>query len=299
MVKGGIIILIVACWVFCGCKSNKSSTEIEKTVQEWTGKEIFFPKNISCKSIDKDTLCVSPDSTPYKILIYTDSTGCTSCKLNLYKWNTIIEEVNNEMTDLVNFQFYFHPKNIEELFFLFRKDSFKYSCYIDVDNQLDKINHFPRNSKFQTFLLDKYNKVVCIGNPAENPQLWDLYKQIIRGRQFVRQSDSSCESLMTSLAVDRTILELKDLEINKTTIARFVLKNIGCNSLIVTNVTTTCGCTVPVWSKQPVLPNEETEIVVQVTPDKEGYFKKKITIHCNIEKGYITLVIHGKVNSNA
>lgn len=297
MVKGGII-LIVACLVFCGCKSNNSSNEIEKTVQEWAGKEIFFPKNISCKSIDKDILCISPNSTPYKILIYTDSTGCTSCKLHLYKWSTIIEEVKNEMADLVNFQFYFHPKNIEEIFFLFRKDSFKYPSYIDVDNQLDKINHFPRNSKFQTFLLDRYNKVVCIGNPAENSQLWDLYKQIIRGRSNVKQSDYTSESLMTSLAVDKTVLELKDLEINKTTTASFVLKNIGCNSLIVANVTTTCGCTVPVWSKRPVLPNEETEIVVQITPNKEGYFKKKITIHCNIEKRYITLVIHGKVNNN-
>lgn len=219
MVKGGIV-LIVACLVFCGCKSNKSSNEIEKTVEEWAGKEIFFPKNILCKSIDKDISCISPNSTPYKILIYTDSTGCTSCKLHLYKWNTIIEEVKNEMADLVNFQFYFHPKNMEEIFFLFRKDSFKYPSYIDVDNQLDKINHFPRNSKFQTFLLNRYNKVVCIGNPTENSQLWDLYKQIIRGN--VKQSNCASGSLMTSLAVDKTVLELKNLKINKTTTASFV-----------------------------------------------------------------------------
>ena len=43
-------------------------------------------------------------------------------------------------------------------------------------NQLDKLNTFPKDSRYQTFLLDKYNKVVCIGNPTENPQI-DVYKR--------------------------------------------------------------------------------------------------------------------------
>ena len=80
-------------------------------------KENYISSRCFCKSIDRDTLCISPNSTPYKILVYTDSIGCTSCKLHLYKWNAIIKEVNDEMAGFVNFQFYFHPKNIEEIFF--------------------------------------------------------------------------------------------------------------------------------------------------------------------------------------
>ena len=243
MVKGVVLILGVVCFTFCGCKNDQLSTEIEKIVKEWTGKKI-----------DRDTLCISPNSTPYKILVYTDSIGCTSCKLHLYKWNAIIKEVNDEMAGFVNFQFYFHPKNIEEIFFLFRKDSFKYPCYMDICNQLDKLNTFPK-----TFLLDKYNKVVCIGNPTENPQIWSLYKQIINENKRVEKTDLYDKSLITSLTVDTTILELKNLEINKTTTAKFSLKNIGPNPLVVNNV----------------------------------------TIYCNIERRYVKLVIQGKVNNQS
>lgn len=299
MVKGVVLILGVVCFTFCGCKNDQLSTEIEKIVKEWTGKKIIFPQDVFCKSIDRDTLCISPNSTPYKILVYTDSIGCTSCKLHLYKWNAIIKEVNDELAGFVNFQFYFHPKNIEEIFFLFRKDSFKYPCYMDICNQLDKLNTFPKDSRYQTFLLDKYNKVVCIGNPTENPQIWSLYKQIINENKRVEKTDLYDKSLITSLTVDTTILELKNLEINKTTTAKFSLKNIGPNPLVVNNVTTTCGCTVPNWSKQPVLPNKTTDIVVQVTPNKEGYFKKNVTIYCNIERRYVKLVIQGKVNNQS
>ena len=105
MVKGVVLILGVVCFTFCGCKNDQLSTEIEKIVKEWTGKKIIFPQDVFCKSIDRDTLCISPNSTPYKILVYTDSIGCTSCKLHLYKWNAIIKEVNDEMAGFVNFQF--------------------------------------------------------------------------------------------------------------------------------------------------------------------------------------------------
>ena len=122
MVKGVVLILGVVCFTFCGCKNDQLSTEIEKIVKEWTGKKIIFPQDVFCKSIDRDTLCISPNSTPYKILVYTDSIGCTSCKLHLYKWNAIIKEVNDEMAGFVNFQFYFHhvrkqPQDILKLLY--------------------------------------------------------------------------------------------------------------------------------------------------------------------------------------
>ncbi len=126
-----------------------------------------------------------------------------------------------------------------------------------------------------------------------------MYKQIINENKRVEKTDLYDKSLITSLTVDTTILELKNLEINKTTTAKFSLKNIGPNPLVVNNVTTTCGCTVPNWSKQPVLPNKTTDIVVQVTPNKEGYFKKNVTIYCNIERRYVKLVIQGKVNNQS
>lgn len=292
-----IAIVVISISVFCSCQKDKFSVEMQSVVKEWMGKEIIFPQKVSCTSINKDIPCISRTSTPYKILVYTDSIGCMGCKLDLYKWNILIEEVREEMQDSVIFQFYFHPKSIKELQFLFRRDTFKYPSYIDTDDKLNKINNLPKNNKFQTFLLDRNNKVILIGNPANNPQIWNLYKQRIRGKKNKDSSNINNEYPITSLNIDNPILELKRLVKDKTTTVKFLIKNTGSNPLIITNVSTTCGCTVPKWSKQPVLPNDITEISLQITPDAEGFFRKIITVYCNTEKRNVTLVIKGLVKS--
>jgi hypothetical protein len=63
-------------------KGTKNLNEVEKIVQEWTGKKIVFPDNIRCTSLSKDSTCIDPEMTPYKIVSYVDSTGCTVCGKN-------------------------------------------------------------------------------------------------------------------------------------------------------------------------------------------------------------------------
>lgn len=290
-----LIIIVYFCLLFSGCKTDSTTNDVEQIVNEWLGRKIIFPQNVFCKSLDKDVACISPNSTPYKIVVYTDSTGCASCKLHLYKWNAIIKEANTEMAGLVNFQFYFHPKNEKEFYYLFRRDAFKYPSHIDVYNCFDKLNNFPRDNKYQTFLLDKYDNVVCIGNPSSNPRIWNLYKQIINGKDYSKLSNFEEQCQITSLEVENLELELKDLIMGNTTVSRFIVKNTGNNPLLITDINTTCGCTVPLWPKEPIPPSESAEIVVQVTPDRKGYFRKNIIVLCNIKERQFKLVIKGEV----
>jgi hypothetical protein len=52
--------------------------------------------------------------------------------------------------------------------------------FYDTDNALWKANpNLPHDPEFQTFLLDREQKVVLIGSPARNNSLWKLYKQQI------------------------------------------------------------------------------------------------------------------------
>jgi hypothetical protein len=62
----------------------------------------------------------------------------------------------------------------------------------------------------------------------------------------------------------------------------FKFKNTGKTPLIITDVQTTCGCTVPSWNKSPIQPNEIDEISVEFNSDgKEGKMDKPITIIAN------------------
>jgi hypothetical protein len=39
--------------------------------------------------------------------------------------------------------------------------------------------HIPTDERLHTFLLDRDGKVVLVGDPANNSELWELYKKTI------------------------------------------------------------------------------------------------------------------------
>jgi hypothetical protein len=79
MIRTSIAISLLCLFLF-SCTNHKQS-EAEKILAEWTNKTVNFPDGISCSYMGRDTVCPDAAATPYKILLYTDSTGCTSCKL--------------------------------------------------------------------------------------------------------------------------------------------------------------------------------------------------------------------------
>jgi len=72
--------------ILASCARNDRRTEVERIVAEWMGKEITFPDAIPCTSSDSAVPCIPTASAKYKILMYVDSVGCISCKLNLSAW---------------------------------------------------------------------------------------------------------------------------------------------------------------------------------------------------------------------
>ena len=77
----------------------------------------------------------------------------------------------------------------------------------------------------------------------------------------------------------------------------FEFKNTGNAPLIITNVQSTCGCTVPSFPKEPILPGKMGKIDVKynMTP---GPIRKTITVESNAENfdgGKIPLKIKGEV----
>lgn len=77
----------------------------------------------------------------------------------------------------------------------------------------------------------------------------------------------------------------------------FEFKNTGNAPLIITNVQSTCGCTVPSFPKEPVLPGKMGQIDVKynMTP---GTIRKTITVESNAvnyEGGKVPLKIKGEV----
>jgi prephenate dehydratase len=78
----------------------------------------------------------------------------------------------------------------------------------------------------------------------------------------------------------------------------FKIKNIGKEPLIVKHVQASCGCTVPNWSKEPILPGKTGTIsAVYNTQGRPGAIHK--TLEVQTDKGVKTLTLSGNVERAA
>jgi hypothetical protein len=285
-----ILLLFLILTVFA-CK-DKKFTEVQQIVGEWAGKEIRFPDNVLCTVTGKDTVsdaCRALLDAEYKVLLYVDSSGCSSCRLQLSQWEALISESDSLFHGRLSFLLFFQPKSKKELTVLFRKDKFNYPVFIDMKNAINRLNRFPAKPEYQCFLLDKDNKVQMIGNPSSSPKIWALYRQVISG-----QTQEGAIPV-TSVSIPLTEIKLTGLQKDKKSVTTFTLKNTGDQPLVISSVNASCGCTKPVWDKQPAAPGKETTVTLEIQPEDAGFFHKTVQIHCNTEKGVITLTVTGKV----
>lgn len=76
----------------------------------------------------------------------------------------------------------------------------------------------------------------------------------------------------------------------------FVVKNPGKTPLVIDRITTSCGCTLPEWSKEPVPPGGTKEINVWYDPEgRPGRFYKTISVYSNADPRRFVMTIEGEV----
>jgi hypothetical protein len=76
----------------------------------------------------------------------------------------------------------------------------------------------------------------------------------------------------------------------------FVFKNEGTTPIVISNVSSTCGCTVPSWPKEPVAPGKKGAITVVYNTKIPGSFNKTVVVYSNANNSPVRMTIMGKVN---
>jgi hypothetical protein len=78
----------------------------------------------------------------------------------------------------------------------------------------------------------------------------------------------------------------------------FVFKNTGKEPLVLKNVRSSCGCTVPEWPKDPIKKGNKGKIKVSYNTRITGTFSKSISVFSNADEKPVILVIKGKVEED-
>jgi hypothetical protein len=75
----------------------------------------------------------------------------------------------------------------------------------------------------------------------------------------------------------------------------FEFSNPSKTMLIINNVKTSCGCTVPEWPKKPVRPGEKGIIKIKYDAEFPGVFHKTVEVFYNGAGSPVNLEINGEV----
>jgi hypothetical protein len=149
----------------------------------------------------RDSVVLDPTAGAARLVVWTDSVACSSCRLgNMFQYDEIIgyrggtetgagnanetsgDDVETRTEEGFEPIFIFSPPRvkIDEVLLTLERTRFDYPVFIDEKGLFPATNpHIPSDSRFHTFLLDRGGKVVLVGDPVNNPRLWDLYKTTI------------------------------------------------------------------------------------------------------------------------
>ena len=269
------------------CQKNERA-KIEFLVKEWNNKEIRFPDNPVFTRFVTDTVPYRIPKSDYKVVVFVDSVGCISCKLQLPRWKEFMHEVDSLSDGNVPFVFFFQTKDVRELRYILRRDNFSHPVCIDTEDSFNKLNRFPDVMTFQTFLVDSGNRVKVIGNPIHNLSVKELYLKELTGMK-------SNPLPVTIVHPDSTEYHYGTVGKNKKESKKVILHNTGKEVFRIKGVTTSCDCMTVEYGWDEILPGESAVLTVKYKAEEPGDFWRTITVYGNIPEKSFTLDFWGTV----
>ena len=113
--------------------------------------------------------------------------------------------------------------------------------------------------------------------------LFALYALAIRGQETL---------VFTPATWDFGTIQEADGPVSHT----FTGENRSGKPLVILDVVTSCGCTAPRFSKQPILPGGKTQVTVTYDPaNRPGVFSKELTVYSSERKRVASLTVQGSV----
>ena len=98
------------------------------------------------------------------------------------------------------------------------------------------------------------------------------------------------------MTFENTVMEYGEIEQNSDPLRVFNFTNSGSEPLVIKHAKGSCGCTVPSYPKEPILPGEAGVIEVRYDTKRVGPFTKTVTLTTNEEGPKKVLTIKGKVH---
>ncbi|AXO81365.1 DUF1573 domain-containing protein [Olleya aquimaris] len=105
----------------------------------------------------------------------------------------------------------------------------------------------------------------------------------------------NAQEKMAKIEFKETTIDYGTIEKGANGLRTFEFTNTGDAPLIVSKVSSSCGCTVPKKPKDPIMPGQTGEIEVKYDTNRVMPIRKTITVLSNAETPTVSLKIKGTV----
>jgi hypothetical protein len=110
-----------------------------------------------------------------------------------------------------------------------------------------------------------------------------------------KQQQTASAPVDETLGMKETIFDFGKIPQGKPVTNEFKFTNSGKVPLVLSQVSASCGCTTPEYSKEPIAPGKTGTIKATFNAATVGVFNKTITVAANVEGGSTYLVLKGEV----
>ena len=134
---------------------------------------------------------------------------------------------------------------------------------------------------------------------AEEQKKQEMLRQQEKGKQVQEANPQANNPNAPVVKFDKVVHDYGEMEQHGDGRCEFKFTNEGKEPLILSNVRSSCGCTVPEWPRQPILPGQSDVIKVKYDTKRVGMINKSISVYSNASQSPVTLRIKGKIHAKS
>lgn len=112
---------------------------------------------------------------------------------------------------------------------------------------------------------------------------------------FYSNAQNSTNETTPLMTFEKTVHDYGTIKKGSDGSYEFVFKNTGKEPLILSKPRSNCGCTVPDWPQEPIMPGQSNKIKVTYNTNLVGPINKQVTVISNAANSPVVLQIKGTV----
>lgn|GEM_PF-143114 len=177
-----VCISLMVCFV--SCNNKPSQKEIKEQITKLKSTPIAIPldKMVFFGS-QMDSISYFQQTKHLKLVMYYDSSSCTSCALKkVPSWDKTLERIKT-YSNKIKAYFIFAPSDSKlKLFYIALKNrTYSTPIFVDTMGCFEYRNpNILSTPILHSFLLDDQNNVILVGDPTKNPRIEEMFWRIVK-----------------------------------------------------------------------------------------------------------------------